>query len=58
MLGMLDAYIDHIVHSDNKSMLVRIYGLYTIQSEYFAPLDLILMENITRGFDSQSVRLF
>ena len=30
LLGMLDAYIDHIVHSDNKSMLVRIYGLYTI----------------------------
>jgi hypothetical protein len=27
---MLDEYIDHIVQSENRSMLARIYGLYTI----------------------------
>jgi hypothetical protein len=30
LLDMLDEYIDHIVQSENRSMLARIYGLYTI----------------------------
>lgn len=55
---MLDSYIDHIVQSENRSMLVRIYGLYTIQSEYFAPLDLIVMENICRGYNPKSSKQF
>ena len=29
-LRMLDQYIDHIQQSDNKSLLVRVYGLLTI----------------------------
>lgn len=55
---MLDDYIDHIVQSDNNSLLVRIYGLYTIESNYFSSLDLILMENISRNFENDSIKSF
>jgi hypothetical protein len=55
---MLDAYIDHIVHSDNRSLLVRIYGLFTIESSYFSNLDVILMENITNNFHPQNNKLY
>jgi 1-phosphatidylinositol-4-phosphate 5-kinase len=57
-LRMLDQYIDHIVHSDNKSLLVRVYGLYTIQSSYYSNLDVILMENLARNFDKANVPLY
>ena len=55
---MLDSYINHIVKSENKSLLVRIYGLFTIQSSYFSNLDLILMENIDSKFDPFNIKLF
>lgn len=58
LLGMLDQYIDHIVKSDNKSLLVRIYGLFSIQSSYFSNMDLILMENINYRFNPINIKLF
>lgn len=58
LLDMLDSYIDHIVHSDNKSLLVRIYGLFTIQSSYFSNLDVILMENINNNFHEMNAKLY
>lgn len=58
LLGMLDQYIDHIVKSDNKSLLVRIYGLFSIQSSYFSNMDLILMENINFRFNPINIKLF
>jgi hypothetical protein len=30
MLGMLDDYIRHIKSLENKSLLARIYGIFTI----------------------------
>lgn len=58
LLGILDSYIDHIVSTDNKSLLCRIYGVYTIQSSYFSNLHVILMENISKNFDILNLRLF
>ena len=43
MLNILDDYIDHIKKSNNKSLLARIYGIYTIKSNYFRDLDLLIM---------------
>jgi hypothetical protein len=36
MLSMLDDYIEHIKASDNKSLLARIYGIFTIETDVFA----------------------
>jgi 1-phosphatidylinositol-4-phosphate 5-kinase len=45
LLGFLEDYVKHIVDSDNCSLLARIYGLYTIKSSVFSPLDVIIMQN-------------
>ena len=42
---MLDDYIDHIKKTSNQSLLARIYGVFTIKTNYFAPLDIIVMQN-------------
>jgi hypothetical protein len=39
-------------------MLVRIYGLFTIQTSYFANMDIILMQNIDYTFNPQNPKLF
>lgn len=47
MTSMLDDYITHIeTHKD--SFLARIYGIYTIQTQYFKDVDLIIMQNGAR----------
>jgi len=43
MLGMLDDYIEHIKSTKNNSLLVRIYGIFTFKTNYFAPLDVVIM---------------
>ena len=58
LLGILDRYIDHIVNSKNQSLLVRIYGLYTIQPAYFANMDIILMQNVDYHFNRDNIKLF
>lgn len=45
LLNMLDDYIDHIIKTDNQSLLARIYGVFTFKTNYFAPLDVIVMQN-------------
>ena len=48
LLDMLDDYIRHIRSTDNKSLLARIYGVFTIKNNYFADLDVIVMQNTVR----------
>lgn len=48
MLDMLDDYIDHIFKTSNKSLLARIYGIFTIKTDYFDPLDIIVMQNTSQ----------
>ena len=43
MLGMLDDYINHIKITDNNSLIARIYGIYTLKSNYFTDLDILVM---------------
>ena len=43
--SMLFSYIQHLQSTNNQSLLARIYGIYQIKSPYFAPLELIVMQN-------------
>ena len=43
ILNILDDYIDHIKMTGNRSLLARIYGVFTITTNYFTPLDVIIM---------------
>jgi hypothetical protein len=48
MLDMLDDYSLHIEKTNNKSILARIYGIFTFKTNYFAPLDVVVMQNTVR----------
>ena len=43
MVNILDDYIKHIKDTKNQSLLARIYGVFTIKTNYFSPLDVIVM---------------
>ena len=36
MLGMLDDYIDHLKATENNSLLARIYGIFTVKTNYYS----------------------
>jgi len=44
---MLDSYIGHIESTENKSLIARIYGMFTFKTNYYFPLDLVIMQNTT-----------
>lgn len=45
LLNMLEGMVLHFTKTKNKSLLARIYGMYTIKSNVFAPLNIIVMQN-------------
>jgi hypothetical protein len=42
-MKMLDDYGKHISYLNNKSLLTRIYGLFTVKTPKYADIDLIIM---------------
>ena len=45
---MLDDLIDHFRYTENRSLLARIYGVFTFSTDIFDPLDIIIMQNTAR----------
>lgn len=45
LLGMLDDFIEHLVVTEKKSLLARIYGVFTIKSNKYDDLDVLIMQN-------------
>jgi tRNA A58 N-methylase Trm61 len=43
MIKMVDSYITHIRNSNNKSLLARIYGIFTIKTPLINSIDLIIL---------------
>ena len=50
MINMLDSYISHIKNSNNKSLLARIYGIFTIKTPLINSIDLIILQNTADFF--------
>ena len=40
---MLDEYVEHLIDTDNRSLLARIYGVFTIKNNYYSDLDIMIM---------------
>ena len=57
LLNMLDDFIDHIVKSKNRSLLARIYGIFTIKTNRFAPIDVIVMQNTSLLQDQNNPKM-
>ena len=47
-LKLIDSYILHLEKSENKSLLARIYGIFTFKSNIFPPLEIMIMQNTVR----------
>ena len=43
LLNMLDDLIAHFKKTDNESLLARIYGVFTIHTDVFKSIDVIVM---------------
>lgn len=54
---MLDDYIEHIVTTENKSLLARIYGLFTIKSDYYLDVNIIVMQNSVQMLKKDNQRM-
>lgn len=48
LLEMLDDLVDHYRETDNLSLLARIYGIFTIKTNKFASVDVLIMANSAR----------
>lgn len=48
LLNMLDDLIQHYKNTNNKSLLTRIYGVFTIKTNVFKSVDVIVMQNIIK----------
>ena len=54
---MIDDFIHHLeVTTENKSLLARIYGIFTIQSKLLGKIDIIVMQNTAQLIDRDGVR--
>lgn len=45
LLKMLDQMIEHFRSTNNQSLIARIYGVFTIKTNMYAPLSIIVMQN-------------
>ena len=57
LLDLLDDYINHIQCTSNKSLLTRIYGVFTIKTNFFAPMDVIIMQNTIQMNNPQNSKV-
>ena len=54
-IDMIDDYVIHLTHvTQGKSLLARIYGLYTIHSGSMEPIDVIIMQNTANMIDKSN----
>lgn len=42
-LAILDDYLDHLIDTENRSLLARIYGIFTLKTKLFEPVDFMIM---------------
>lgn len=53
MLCILDDYIIHIKRTNNKSLLARIYGIFSIKTNYFNNGHFMVMQNTAQMKSNQ-----
>ena len=54
---MLDDLLSHIKSTVNQSLIGRIYGAFTIKTNIFAPIDIIIMQNTILRKDTNNNKL-
>lgn len=57
MVDMLDDYIAHLEETKNMSLIARVYGLFTVKTNRFAPMEIMMMQNTAQVTSSRSTLL-
>lgn len=57
LFGMLDKMIEYFKECDNFSLLARIYGVFTLKTNIFSPLDVIVMQNTIKMKNLRNQRI-
>ena len=57
MLEMVVEMIDYLKENDNQSLIARIYGIFTIKTNVFTPIDFLIMQNTAQSICSKSNNL-
>lgn len=45
LFTMLDKLLEHFSKSNNNSKIAKIYGVFTLWSNFFSPVDVLMMQN-------------
>jgi len=51
MLSMATKYLEHLVETKGRSMMARIYGLFTLRTKNFVPVDFVIMQNTSMIYE-------
>lgn len=54
---MLDDLIVHLQSCQNQSLLARIYGMFSLKTNVFSQVDLIVMQNTTSTMNNNNPRV-
>lgn len=57
LLGILDDFINYLKRNNNVSLLAKVFGLFTIRTKQFVPVDFIVLENVAQYTDSNHARM-
>ena len=57
LIKLLDPLTEHIRSLKNESLLARIYGLFTISSNVFASVSIILMQNTVQMTNTKNQKI-
>ncbi len=55
-IKIIDHYVNHILDSNNTSLIVRVYGLFKIKAASFQSANIILMENLNYDRKDESIK--
>ena len=57
LLGMLDDLVEYLSSNGNDSLLARIYGVFTIKTDAFDPMDIMIMQNTTNLINRKNPKM-
>jgi hypothetical protein len=57
LLSKLDKFVNHFKMSNNKTLIAKIYGVFTITSNVFAPLRVMIMQNTAKLQNPQNPKM-
>lgn len=54
---MLDSFISYLEENNNESLIAKIFGVYTIKTNKFKAVDMVIMENTAQITNKQNWKM-